>query len=48
MNVLLCCSSEEPLVELRRKVSPSLSQALEKLRLAGAEQPEEKGDVTLK
>uniref|UniRef100_A0A8C2ACN1 Cysteine and histidine-rich domain-containing protein 1 n=1 Tax=Cyprinus carpio TaxID=7962 RepID=A0A8C2ACN1_CYPCA len=28
-------SSEEPLVELRRKVSPSLSQALEKLRLAG-------------
>uniref|UniRef100_A0A9J7XE02 Cysteine and histidine-rich domain-containing protein 1 n=1 Tax=Cyprinus carpio carpio TaxID=630221 RepID=A0A9J7XE02_CYPCA len=30
-------SSEEPLVELRRKVSPSLSQALEKLRLAGAD-----------
>ncbi|XP_050985285.1 cysteine and histidine-rich domain-containing protein 1a [Labeo rohita] len=34
-------SSDEPLVELQRKVAPSLSQALEKLRLAHADQPEE-------
>uniref|UniRef100_A0A671MHZ0 Cysteine and histidine-rich domain-containing protein 1 n=1 Tax=Sinocyclocheilus anshuiensis TaxID=1608454 RepID=A0A671MHZ0_9TELE len=36
-------SSDEPLVELQRKVAPSLNQELEKLRLAGVDQPEEKG-----
>ena len=41
-----CFSAEEPLVELQRKVSPTLNQTLEKLRLADAAQLEEKGDVT--